>query len=88
MTVRLAVAAKAAASLEVRDALSDLMDEGVNRNNTGGTLSANDGSHNANLALLGQFMASSFVMASDGHDGTLITDPPLGQAQVLSQSHR
>jgi hypothetical protein len=54
---------------------------------TAGSLSANDGSHNANIALLGQYMASSFVMASDGHGGTLITDPPMSQTQILSQSH-
>jgi hypothetical protein len=58
-----------------------------NGDNTAGTLSANDGSHNANIALLGQYMASSFVMASDGHGGTLITDPPSSQTQILSQSH-
>jgi hypothetical protein len=56
-------------------------------NNTGGTLSATDGSHIANIALLGQYMASSFIMASDGHGGTLITDPPLTQPQTLSQPH-
>ena len=32
-------------------------------NNTGGTSTASDGSHAANLALLGQHMASSFVAA-------------------------
>jgi HYR domain len=59
-----------------------------NGDNTAGTLSASDGSHNANIALLSQYMASSFVMASDGHGGTLITDPPSGQTQILSQPHR
>ena len=58
-----------------------------NGSNSGGTLNATDGSHIANIALLGQYMASSFVTASDGHGGTLITDPPLSQPQTLSQSH-
>jgi hypothetical protein len=58
-----------------------------NGGNTGGTLSVTDGSHIANIALLGQYMASSFVAAGDGHGGTLITDPPLAQPQTLSQPH-
>jgi hypothetical protein len=33
-----------------------------------------DGAHTANLSLLGQYAASSFAMASDGHGGTLITE--------------
>ena len=38
------------------------------------------------VALLGQYMASSFVMAGDGQGGTLITDPPSSQQQpVLAQ---
>ncbi len=51
--------------------------------NTAGTLSASDGSHNTGIALLGQYMASSLVMAGDGHGGTLLTDPPSSQTQIL-----
>ncbi len=58
-----------------------------NGNNTGGTLSATDGSHIADIALLGQYMALSFVTTNDGHGGTLVTDPPLTQPQTLSQPH-
>ncbi len=47
-----------------------------NNSNTGGVLAVSDGTHTANLALLGNYMASSFVIASDGHGGTLLTDPP------------
>jgi hypothetical protein len=59
-----------------------------NTGNTGGTLSATDGGgHTANIALLGNYIASSFVASSDGHGGTLITDPPpVGQLN-LSQPH-
>jgi Ca2+-binding RTX toxin-like protein len=46
----------------------------ANSNNTGGTLTASDGTHLANIALLGQYMASSFAMAADGFGGTLIHD--------------
>ena len=39
----------------------------VNSHSAGATSTASDGSHAAGLALLGQFMASSFVTAGDGH---------------------
>jgi hypothetical protein len=56
----------------------------ANADHPGGTLSVGDGMHMANIALLGSYMASTFVAASDGHGGTLIseaahasTQPPL-----------
>ena len=45
-------------------------------NNLSGTLSVNDGTHAANLTLLGQYVAGQFHIASDGAAGTLVTDPP------------
>ena len=48
----------------------------ANSDNSAGILTVNDGTHAASLALLGQYAASSFTMASDGHGGTLI-DPLL-----------
>jgi hypothetical protein len=45
-----------------------------NSSNTGGTLSVKDGTHIAKLALLRNYMATSFVAAADGHGGTLITE--------------
>jgi hypothetical protein len=56
-----------------------------NANNTGGTLSVSAGSHTGNIALLGNYLASSFVTASDGHGGTLITDPPPNQLAIIGQ---
>jgi hypothetical protein len=53
----------------------------ANSDNSGGTLTVSDGLHATSLALLGQYAALSFVMASDGHGGTLITDPPLRSDQ-------
>jgi Ca2+-binding RTX toxin-like protein len=41
----------------------------------------------ASAALLGQFMASSFVTAGDGHGGTPIADPPPSQPPLLTQPH-
>jgi hypothetical protein len=53
-----------------------------NDSNSGGVLTASDGTHK--IALLGQYAAASFVMASNGHGGTLMTDPPelVAQAQL------
>ena len=59
----------------------------ADKDNTGGTLSVMDGAHIANIALLGQYMASQFAMSSDGHGRTLVTDPPSGQQQFLATPH-
>jgi hypothetical protein len=42
---------------------------------SGGTLTVTDGSHTANIALLGNYMASTFVTSSDGQGGTNVVDP-------------
>ena len=57
----------------------------MNSNNTGGTSTASDGSHAA--ALLGQFMASSFVSAAEGHGATPAVDPSVSQPPQLAQPH-
>ena len=49
-------------------------------NSSGGTLAVTDGTHSANIALLGNYLASSFVTSSDGHGGTNIVDPVLSSA--------
>ena len=55
----------------------------ANSNNTGGTMTVSDGTHTANIALLGQYMAASFSMSADGFGGTLIHDVP---SAVLPQT--
>jgi hypothetical protein len=45
-------------------------------NNLSGTLTVTDGSHTANITLLGNYSPTQFSSASDGHSGTVITDPP------------
>ena len=52
----------------------------------GGTysLTVTDGTHTANIALLGNYLASTFVASSDGHGGTLVVDPPGGQTNFLA----
>jgi hypothetical protein len=54
---------------------------------TGGELKVSDGIHTANIALLGNYMASTFATASDGHGGTLITEHPLNQQPQLTTPH-
>ena len=45
----------------------------ANTGGSGGTLSVSDGTHAANLALLGQYAASGFATAPDPGGGTLVT---------------
>jgi hypothetical protein len=60
--------------------------DAVSSDNTSGTSTESDGSRAA--ALLGQFMASSFVTAGDGHGATPIADQPATQQQpLLAQPH-
>ena len=59
-----------------------------NKGGTGGTLTVMNGTRTAAVALLGNYMASSFATASDGHGGTLITDALLpGQPPLLAHPH-
>jgi autotransporter passenger strand-loop-strand repeat protein/uncharacterized repeat protein (TIGR03803 family) len=54
---------------------------------TGGTLTVSDGSHVASMALLGQYMASSFALSSDGHGGTFVTDPAVAAQATIATPH-
>jgi hypothetical protein len=42
----------------------------------GGTLSVGNGTQAANIALLGNYLASTFTLSSDGRGGTAVVDPP------------
>ena len=42
-----------------------------------GTLTVTDGTHTANLTLLGRYSTGDFRLAFDGGTGTLVTDPAL-----------
>jgi hypothetical protein len=48
---------------------------------TGGTLTVADATHSVSIALLGNYLASIWVTASDGHGGTIIHDPPIAAGQ-------
>ena len=49
----------------------------------GGTLTVSDGRHTAAIALLGSYIAGSFVIAADGHGGTLVTQALQSEQQAL-----
>jgi hypothetical protein len=53
-------------------------------NNSPGTLTVSDGTHTANVALLGNYSLANFTASSDGHGGTSVVDPPLVSAQTSS----
>ena len=44
---------------------------------TGGTLMVIDGTHTAQIALVGDYLTSGWTLSSDGHGGTDVVDPPL-----------
>ena len=54
-----------------------------------GKLHVTDGTHSADIALIGNYMASMFAAQSDGHGGTSVVDPPaLGVVQpLITPSH-
>ena len=54
-----------------------------NATSSGGILNVTDGTHSANIALIGNYLASTFVPASDGHGGTAVHDPANGTAEPL-----
>ena len=60
-----------------------------NSNNSGGNFTVSDGLHTANIALLGSYIASSFVTTSDGHGGTLISEAAQLSSPIasLAQPH-
>jgi hypothetical protein len=53
---------------------------------TSGTLTVTDGSHTAHLTLLGQYVAGQFIIATDGHGGTVVTDPPPGDMPLVQSA--
>jgi hypothetical protein len=43
-----------------------------------------DGRHAASIALLGNYMAGSFVTTADGHGGTLVTEAQPQEQTLLA----
>jgi len=46
-----------------------------NSKGTDGVLTVSDGTHVASIHLVGDYATSPFVASSDGHGGTIVTDP-------------
>ena len=61
----------------------------ANAAGSAGTLTVSNGGNTANIALLGSYIASSFVTSSDGNGGTLISEAAQITAQTtpLAQPH-
>jgi hypothetical protein len=57
----------------------------ANANGNSGTLTVSDGRHAASIALLGNYIAGSFVVTADGHGGTLLTEASQNAQQLLAQ---
>ena len=53
----------------------------VNAAGTGGTLNVSDGTHNASIALFGQYAAAGFQVGSDQGGGAIVTYAPPGASQ-------
>ncbi len=53
---------------------------------TSGVLTVSDGTRTAHITLIGDYLASTFIAASDGHGGTIIHDPK-APAAAPSASH-
>ena len=58
-----------------------------NKSDTGGTLTVKNGAEVAKVALLGNYIATDFVAAADGHGGTLITENPRLEDAPLVKPH-
>jgi hypothetical protein len=48
----------------------------------GGVLTVTDGAHTAQIKLTGDYIGSTFTVASDGHGGTTVTDPPAARPSI------
>jgi hypothetical protein len=53
---------------------------------TAGTLTVTDGTHTAKIGLLGNYVGHVFNVASDGHGGTTVIDPPVAVMLPLVQA--
>jgi autotransporter passenger strand-loop-strand repeat protein len=52
--------------------------------NASGTLTVKEGTQTQSLTLVGSYTASNFSAISDGHGGTLITDPPITSGPLVA----
>jgi hypothetical protein len=60
---------------------------GYSGNTLSGVLTVSDGSHVATLNMIGNYVLGSFKTNTDGHGGTLLTDPPVSSGSTLAAGH-
>ena len=68
-------------SIDLKDIdFNHLMQETYTANSagSGGTLTLSDGMHTSNINFVGNYELENFKLSSDGSNGTLIIDPPVG----------
>jgi hypothetical protein len=49
-------------------------------------LTVSNGTQTAKITLTGNYVGHTFTVATDGHTGVLVTDPPAGGSAPLSQA--
>jgi len=63
------------------------LDYAANATDSGGVLTLSDGTHTADLALIGNYTSSSFELSSDGHGGTeLLTASATASGETAASS--
>jgi hypothetical protein len=76
-------------TLDLRDInYANVKQPGFSGTSSGGTPNVSDGMHASSIALLGNYMASTFAASSDGHGGTLISNVPSNAVATLAQPHQ
>jgi hypothetical protein len=74
-------------TLDLRDInFSQIQKPILSADETSGILSVSDGTHTANIQLLGNYIAAAFATASDGHGGTFVETQP-NPVAMLSTAH-
>ncbi len=64
------------------------MTVGYSGTSAGGVLTVSNGAQTDKIALLGNYMASTFTLHSDGHGGTNVIDPPkAAHTPLIAPSH-
>jgi FG-GAP-like repeat/RTX calcium-binding nonapeptide repeat (4 copies) len=59
---------------------------GYTGNHSAGTLTVGDGTETATITLTGNYSLANFIASSDGRGGTLLVDPPIGDAASMPEA--
>jgi hypothetical protein len=76
-----------ATTLDLRDiGFGSMTTASYSGTSAGGVLTVTDGTNTAQIHLAGNFLSSTFTVASDGHGGTSVTDPTARTAAKLASA--